>query len=124
MNSVPGLLAALVLGVALIAGDVVTWVGAYLYWSHLSLRFKVLYVVFSLVHLGLGVLWIIAAASIRRLRPSGWLRMLVATLVSAVILGVLLAELLAVHGVHGPRAADPDPAAAHVAPLSGLPPAP
>ena len=121
MNSVPGFLAALVLGVALIAGDVVTWVGAYLYGPHLSLRFKVLFWVFSLAHLGLGVLWIMASASSGRLRPSGWLRMIVATLVSAAILGVLLAELLALHAVHGPRPADPDPAA-RVVPLPGLPP--
>jgi len=97
VSSVPGFLAAVLLGLALIAADVTTWVGAYLYWPRLSLLFKVLFVVGALAHLGLGALWLFFAYPRAHGRRPAWPRLLGATALSTAILAVMLRELLAVH---------------------------
>jgi hypothetical protein len=83
-----------VVGVALIAGEVLTWIAAITSWSTLSKLFCTLFVFFCVTHLAAGVLWLVQAISAYRPTRKEFVAQAGGTVVCSAILWFMVREIV------------------------------
>ena len=89
----PARIAFALVGLGLVAGEVVTWVAAVSSWGERSFVFQSLFFAFCIAHFAIGALWLVEAGTGDSLTGKHLLIQVAITALSIAVLWVMICEL-------------------------------